>query len=310
MAHSALADGSAPPSSQECCRGQGRGRRRVAARRWLRCAAACGSLMFLICLLSSCCWSRRMRRSSAFVAASLPGWAASRRVRLALAGPDIRRRLAGFSASDGAVPARSPGLSAGSFSERRRFEAVVTARNEMSRELICTASFAGFFTSLNSAWTDVLGWELDELMARPYVEFIHPDDVTGTEPEVVRLTVAGLPVVNFQNRYRCRDGSYRWLEWTSRSDPAHEAAAFRGAGHHRAKGRRGGARDVPGGARGGRAGADCRVGGADERARRVAPRDVAPACARSRVPRRRDLRAHASVSARWPLRSRSGWVSP
>ena len=110
------------------------------------------------------------------------------------------------------------GLVGRDVSERRRYEVAVAAQNEMSRELICTASFEGFFTRLNPAWTDVLGWGLDELMARPYVQFIHPDDVTSTEPEVVRETVAGLPVVNFQNRYRCRDGSYRWLEWTSRSD--------------------------------------------------------------------------------------------
>ena len=110
------------------------------------------------------------------------------------------------------------GLVGSVVSERRRFEMGVVAQNEMSRELISTTSFDGYFTKLNPAWTDVLGWSLVELMARPVAEFIHPDDVTSTEPEVVRQTVAGLPVVNFQNRYRCRDGSYRWLEWTSRSD--------------------------------------------------------------------------------------------
>jgi len=110
------------------------------------------------------------------------------------------------------------GLVGGIVSERRRFGVAVTAHNEMSLELISTASFEGFFTRLNPAWTDVLGWSLDELMAHPFLDFVHPDDVTNSEPEVVRRTVAGLPVFNFQNRYRCRDGSYRWLEWTSRSD--------------------------------------------------------------------------------------------
>ncbi len=103
-------------------------------------------------------------------------------------------------------------------SERRRFEVAVTAHNEMSLELISTASFDGYFTRLNPAWTDVLGWELSELKARPFSDFVHPDDATTTDPVAVRKTDAGLPVFNFQNRYRCRDGSYRWLEWTSRSD--------------------------------------------------------------------------------------------
>ena len=105
-------------------------------------------------------------------------------------------------------------------SERRRYEVAVTAHNEMSLELISTSSFDGYFTRLNPAWTGVLGWELHELMGQPFTNFIHPDDLTYSAPEVVRETLAGLPVFNFQNRYRCRDGSYRWLEWTSRSDPS------------------------------------------------------------------------------------------
>lgn len=105
-------------------------------------------------------------------------------------------------------------------SERRRYEVAVTAHNEMSLELISTSSFDGYFTRLNPAWTGVLGWELHELMGQPFANFIHPDDLANTAPEVVRETLAGLPVFNFQNRYRCRDGSYRWLEWTSRSDPS------------------------------------------------------------------------------------------
>ncbi len=104
-------------------------------------------------------------------------------------------------------------------SRHRRYEVAVRTRDEMSNELICTASFDGFFTALNPAWTHVLGWRLDELMARPYDDFIHPDDLTDTMPEVVRRTWEGLDVVNFENRYRCRDGSYRWLEWTARRDP-------------------------------------------------------------------------------------------
>jgi PAS domain S-box-containing protein len=104
-------------------------------------------------------------------------------------------------------------------SERRRLEQALVSHHELSLDLICTASFDGYFTRLNPAWTQVLGYEREELMARPFSDFVHPDDLEATAAEVARQTEAGLPVLNFQNRYRCRDGSYRWLEWTSRPDP-------------------------------------------------------------------------------------------
>jgi PAS domain S-box-containing protein len=81
--------------------------------------------------------------------------------------------------------------------------------------MLATASAGGTFVRLNPAWTAVLGYELDELMSRPFVEFVHPDDVAATNLEVVRQIDEGKSVLNFQNRYRHRDGSYRWLEWTS-----------------------------------------------------------------------------------------------
>lgn len=86
---------------------------------------------------------------------------------------------------------------------------------DVSIDMLATASKDGFFVRLNPAWTAVLGYEIDELKARPFVEFVHPDDVKATQREVVRQIEAGEPVQNFQNRYRHRDGSYRWLEWTS-----------------------------------------------------------------------------------------------
>jgi PAS domain S-box-containing protein len=103
-------------------------------------------------------------------------------------------------------------------SERHKLEEAIVSHHELSLDLICTASFDGYFTQLNPAWTQVLGYEREELMARPFSEFVHPDDREDTAAEVVRQTKAGEPVLNFQNRYRCRDGSYRWLEWTSRPD--------------------------------------------------------------------------------------------
>jgi len=86
---------------------------------------------------------------------------------------------------------------------------------DVSIDMLATASSSGQFIRLNPAWTDVLGYELDELTSRPFVDFVHPDDIAATNREVVRQIGEGNAVLNFQNRYRHRDGSYRWLEWTS-----------------------------------------------------------------------------------------------
>lgn len=90
---------------------------------------------------------------------------------------------------------------------------------ELSLDLIATASFDGFFTRVNPAFTQTLGWDAEELMSRPLLEFVHPDDRDPTLKAVADQTFAGRQVMNFQNRYLAKDGSYRWLEWTSRPDP-------------------------------------------------------------------------------------------
>lgn len=97
-------------------------------------------------------------------------------------------------------------------------QAVIEERDrffDVSIDLLATVSAAGYFVRLNPAWTAVLGYELDELKSRPFVEFIHPDDLAATTAKDARQIDEGKSVLNFQNRYRHRDGSYRWLEWTS-----------------------------------------------------------------------------------------------
>ena len=86
---------------------------------------------------------------------------------------------------------------------------------DVSIDMLATATAGGYFVRLNPAWTDVLGYELDELKSRPFVEFVHPQDLAATNLEVACQVNGGKSVLNFQNRYRHRDGSYRWLEWTS-----------------------------------------------------------------------------------------------
>ena len=63
-----------------------------------------------------------------------------------------------------------------------------------------------------------MGWSEEELTSRPYVEFVHPDDANATNTETDRM-VGGGDVIRFQNRYRCKDGSYRHLMWRATPDP-------------------------------------------------------------------------------------------
>ncbi len=109
-------------------------------------------------------------------------------------------------------------LAARSRGQRLASEEMQARQQELSLDLVCTASFDGYFVQLNPSWTRVLGFELDELMTRPFVEFVHPDDLEATLSEVDRQAKTGQLVWNFQNRYLCADGSYRWLEWTSCPD--------------------------------------------------------------------------------------------
>ncbi|MDP3151569.1 MAG: PAS domain S-box protein [Archangium sp.] len=99
-------------------------------------------------------------------------------------------------------------------SERKAFEEEREGFFQLSLDLLCVAGLDGRFRRLNPAWEKTLGWSLDELCARPWLEFVHPDDLEATRLEGARLT-EGRVVARFANRYRCKDGSYRWLQWAS-----------------------------------------------------------------------------------------------
>ena len=83
--------------------------------------------------------------------------------------------------------------------------------------MVCIASPGGYFEYLNPEWEKVLGFSLEELSSRPLFDFIHPDDHERTWGEIDRQ-LQGNATINFENRYRCKDGSYKILEW--RATPA------------------------------------------------------------------------------------------
>ena len=85
---------------------------------------------------------------------------------------------------------------------------------EMSLDNLCVAGFDGYIKRVNPSWTRTLGWTADELMSRPSIEFVHPDDRAATLAARGGLTV-GTPLRNLVNRYLHKDGSYRWFEWRS-----------------------------------------------------------------------------------------------
>ncbi|MBA3848588.1 MAG: hypothetical protein C0502_01150 [Opitutus sp.] len=86
----------------------------------------------------------------------------------------------------------------------------------LSRDLLCVAGFDGYFKRINPAFTATLGWTEAELLARPFHDFIHPDDRQRTG-EVVQQQIGGHEIISFENRYLCKDGSARTLQWNART---------------------------------------------------------------------------------------------
>jgi diguanylate cyclase (GGDEF)-like protein/PAS domain S-box-containing protein len=99
-----------------------------------------------------------------------------------------------------------------------RAQAIRVSRQmfEMSNDLLCEANLDGYFTRVNGAWEEALGWTPEELMAKPFVHFVHPED---REPTVIADATSRVKdLTHFENRYRAKSGEWHWLLWSSRSD--------------------------------------------------------------------------------------------
>jgi PAS domain S-box-containing protein len=87
----------------------------------------------------------------------------------------------------------------------------------ISLDMLCHADFNGYFRRVNPAWERTLGFTIDELRSQPSIEFVHPDDRERTLAQN-REVKSGGRAVFFENRYMCKDGSYRWFLWNAVPD--------------------------------------------------------------------------------------------
>ena len=109
--------------------------------------------------------------------------------------------------------------------ERKRTElARISAEREIDRffdisiDLLGVVNLDGYFARINPACEQVLGFTSAEMMAQPFIDFLHPDDIAATMAVFDSLSAGNL-LVNFENRYHCRDGSYRWILWSAILEP-------------------------------------------------------------------------------------------
>jgi len=89
---------------------------------------------------------------------------------------------------------------------------------DVSLDLLCIAGTDGYFKRTNPAFVRALGWTSEELLDRPFMDLVHPDDLAATQSEIEKLA-RGISTISFVNRFRCADGSWTQLRWNSYPDP-------------------------------------------------------------------------------------------
>jgi PAS domain S-box-containing protein len=99
--------------------------------------------------------------------------------------------------------------------QRRRAETAAKRIFDLSPDLLGVAGLDGYFKRVNPAFERALGYTSEQLLARPLFDFIHPDDRERSRYALQSLA-GGEEVMQFENRYVCSDGSWRWLEWSTR----------------------------------------------------------------------------------------------
>jgi PAS domain S-box-containing protein len=107
----------------------------------------------------------------------------------------------------------------GSVTGQEPFSGVVAERFfALSIDMLCVLGFDGHFRRLSPSWERTLGYTIDELKSRPFIEFVHPDDRERTLNQNKGVRGGGQALA-FENRYLCKDGSFRWFLWNATRDP-------------------------------------------------------------------------------------------
>ncbi len=104
---------------------------------------------------------------------------------------------------------------------RQRLEAEWERIFDLSPDKLYVSGYDGFFKRINPMWENSLGYSRQELLGRPILDFIHPDDQEKTQAEVTHRRETG-SAESFESRFRCKDGSYKWLAWRTKVVPEEE----------------------------------------------------------------------------------------
>jgi PAS domain S-box-containing protein len=132
----------------------------------------------------------------------------------------VRRDGTRFWASGVVTPVRSNGGTLLGFTkvmrdmtERRRLEEERDRFFKLSVDMLCIAGLDGYLRRVNPAFGHTLGYTEEELLSAPVFDFVHPEDRDATRADYEKLA-RGEPTTNLENRFRCKDGSYRWVGWS------------------------------------------------------------------------------------------------
>jgi PAS domain S-box-containing protein len=99
---------------------------------------------------------------------------------------------------------------------RKQAEEAYSRVCEVASEMICSADIhTATFLEVNPAFERVLGYAREELLNQSFLAFVHPDDVSATQDVMGNKLAAGEAIASFENRYRCKDGSYKYIEWNA-----------------------------------------------------------------------------------------------